>query len=207
MIVGVDQSKRSTGVVVLDNNGNMVGFKLITPPIEIDNEILIDYQWAKIRELFESVGSNHIDGVALEGAAFHALGKANDLLWGIQWYVRTRLKVEYPDISIGIINVATWRSTLLTKIEQKEWKIKYGGKIGLKHAIVSKLPPDVRIIFENYLINHKEEINAVKVKDWKPGSKSREYEKCIFDLADAYGIAFYRLSLCPKQSKLIRRKS
>lgn len=211
MILGLDQSKRSTGVTAINRNGELLDFTLITPPLTIDNEELINYQWEKIDKFVINLMRGcstyfQIDAVAMEGLAFGAKSASIDLLWAIQWYIRTRFLIEY-NINVGIITAATWRSTIVPIKEQRQAKLNYGGKIGLKHAVEDNLPQDVHDRFAEYLIKEKDRINAVRVANWKPGCKSNEYRKAIWDLGDSWGIAQHRLSLFPKEtSKLIRRK-
>jgi hypothetical protein len=167
----------------------------------MDGEDLIHYQWNEIKTFIDKqMKGNKLVGIALGGAAFSAKGSSNDLLWAIQWYIRTRFMVEFPDIPVGIINVSTWRSHILTKEEQREWKAEYpkNTKLALKLATVKKLPEDLQFRFSKYLDENRDRINAAKNKDWKPGSKSNEYLKGLFDLADSWGIAKHRASLIKK---------
>jgi len=193
MIIGIDQSMKSTAVVALNLKGEMVDFGLIIPPSSLNKEETIHYIW---EPLYFTIGKNYgvIKGIAIEGLAFSAFGNTKDLLYGIQWYVRTRLKVEFPEILVGVINVQTWRSCILTREEQRLYKTKYG-KIGLKIGVVEKLPNEIKMQFDKYLELNKDEINACRVKDWKPGCKSKKYLESMYDLADAWGIATHRLKL------------
>jgi hypothetical protein len=210
MFIGIDQSKRSTAIVAMTRYYKMIDFELINP-IYQDKEELIIYQWNNIKAFIERVKLiapyGCISGIALEGAAFTAVGQACDLLWGIQWYIRTRLIVEYPEVPVGILSPATWRSSLLTRKEQQEWKAKYG-KIGLKHGVISKLPENDKQKFDDYIELHRERL--LELKGFKPDSISKKYKECIFDLGDAWGIANHRVILASKdiiQPKLIRRQT
>lgn len=186
-IIGIDQSKRSTAIVALDDNGELMDFALVTPPLEYDKEILINYQW----EIISCFMTAHKPtAIALEGAAFAAGGASSDLLWGIQWYIRTRTFVEFPDVPIGIITPASWRASIVHAKEQKEFKQRYGGKIGLKHAVISKLPQNVRSAMNNYLDMHKHRLQAAK--GYVAGGTSKEYLTGLHDLADAWGVARHR---------------
>jgi hypothetical protein len=200
IVIGIDQSKRSTAVTALDEYGDLFGFCLINPPLYYDGEKLINYQWEKLSSFLDSMPNDEIV-IALEGAAFAAGGASSDLLWGIQWYIRTRIHVEFPGVPIGIITPATWRSKILPASEQREWKAKCGGKIGLKHGVVAVTPEYIRLRFEAYLEGIKAIILVAKGKE--PDSRSKVYKECLFDLCDSWGIAQHRLSLTKKTAKFV----
>ena len=192
-IVGIDQSKKSTALHALDLHGETLNYLLITPPIELDKEDLICYQWDAIREFLLDIQETHkVIAVAIEGAAFATMGQANDMLWGIQWYVRTRILLEF-DITADILTAATWRSSILTRKEIQNFKADYEGKIGLKHAAMSKLPPALRTELENYVYQERNRINMAKGK--KDGSRSEAYNDALYDLTDSWGLANHRLFL------------
>jgi hypothetical protein len=192
-VIGIDQSKKSTALHALDRHGETISYTLITPPIELIGENLICYQWDAIHEFISDIKSTHaIIGIAIEGAAFTMIGQANDLLWGIQWYVRTRILVEF-DIEATILTAATWRSSILTRQELQSFKADYEGKIGLKHAAVSKLPIALRDELENYVYLERNRINLTKGK--KDGSRSELYKEALYDLTDSWGLAKHLLYL------------
>jgi hypothetical protein len=188
--VGIDQSKRSTAAVSLNDDGEMVGFTLISPSMDMDKEELIAYQWYELNNFLSVQACNSLLAIALEGAAFSAGGSSSDLLWGIQWFLRTSIYINYPEIPIGIITPASWRASIVHIEDQRTYKAMYGGKIGLKHAVKEKLPTSVLTAFVDYLEAYKNSINMAKGKEI--GSRSKEYLKSIYDLADAWGIARHR---------------
>lgn len=201
--IGIDQSKRSTAIVCLDGDGELYDFHLVTPPYEMNGEQLIDYQWQTINRFIDENDDGNLK-IALEGAAFAAGGSSSDLLWGIQWYIRTRIFVEYPGTPIGIITPATWRSSILTTQEQSAFKAQYGGKIGLKHAVVSKLPESV---LEKFSIHVRDNIKYINVsKGYKPEANRKDSYDAIFDLADAWGIARHRYLLDNGYVKPVKAK-
>lgn len=189
MILGIDQSKRSTAITALDMQGNLKDFLLINPPKELDKEDLLLYQWEEIRHFIERQkyynGFQPIVGAALEGLSFGSVGAAKDLLAGLQWYVRARFVVEYPEIPLGVIPVASWRSKILSKTEQASYKKQYK-KDGLKVGVIEKLPKEVLEKFEDYVKGHEDRIREVKGSQWKDS---------LYDLGDSWGIAKHRLSL------------
>lgn len=192
MFIGIDQSKRSTAAVMLNPDGSMKDFTLICLADE-DEELILkqwkDFDYWLQRNLFRG---GKVTGALIEGLSFGSVGSGKDFLAGLQWYFRARFKEEYG-LFLGTTPVSQWRSKVLTKEEQREAKAQ--GKDGLKKACVAKLPADVKDRFSEYLEQHKDEINAVKVKDWKPGSKSKVYLDSMYDLSDAHHICSYRLSL------------
>jgi hypothetical protein len=199
--IGIDQSKKSTALHALDLDGETINYTLITPPIELDSENLICYQWDAIKEFIEDIQCSHeVVGIVLEGAAFAAMGASNDLLWGIQWYVRTRILVEF-DMVVGIITAASWRSSILTRVELQWFKAHHGGKIGLKHAAVSKLPPELRNELERYVYQERNRINLTKGK--KADSRSEVYKDALFDLTDSWGLAWHRICLHHKGHRAV----
>jgi len=175
MIIGIDQSKRSTAVVCMDLAGRLVDFLLINPPKELDGEVLISYQWDLI-DSFVSAYQKDLKGIALEGLSFNSVGSGKDLLAGIFWAVRLNLYKKFPEIPVGVIPSASWRSAFIDKEKRKKIK-ELGIKDGLKKATVDELPFEVRVRFENYIRE-----NGIK-------------KEALWDLADAFGIAKYRLSL------------
>lgn len=187
MIIGIDQSKRSTAAVALNLDGSLKNAVLITPPKEIDKEDLIIYQWTILHNFLKFMQPT---AIALEGAAFAAGGSSTDLLWGIQWFIRTSIKMEFPSVPIGIITPASWRASVVPIEEQRKFKLDYGGKIGLKHAVVSKLPKDVLNHFLEYV--EKERRSILLSKGIKPEGRSNAHKEALFDLADAWGIAHHR---------------
>lgn len=201
IVIGIDQSKRSTAVVALEDD-KLVDFMLVTPPSNYDTERLINYQWSLIEQFIDNMYKLDCDvAIALEGAAFAAGGASSDLLWGIQWYIRTRIFVQYPMSPIGIITPATWRSKVLPIVEQREFKSKFGGKIGLKHGVVSKLPEFIREKFDKYLERNK--FTILESKGREADGRSEKYKEGLFDLADAWGIATHRTLLSKGTKKAV----
>lgn len=191
--LGIDQSKRSTGCVLLDDTGEMVDFTLICEALA-DNEMLLRVQWYTFRHWIDAVTDSLVDLKAglIEGLAFGAVGGSKDFLAGLQWYFRAQFLGEY-NFSLGTVPVTMWRSKVLTKEEQRDAKA--AGKDGLKWAVFNKLPATVRTQFANYVELHRDEINRAKDAKTKLGSKSKKYLEAMWDLADAYFIAQHCLQL------------
>lgn len=175
MIIGIDQSKRSTAAVCIDMDKVLVDFMLVNPPKSMDGEELIHYQWQDLDE-FILPYATQLRGVALEGLSFNSVGSGKDLLAGIFWYIRTCLFRYYPTKPVGVIPVLAWRSKVIDAAERKVIN-SFRVKDGIKKFTVEKLPYEVKVKFEQYIREQ--------------GIK----KEAIYDLADAYFIAQYRLSL------------
>lgn len=172
MFLGVDQSKRSTGVVLLNAEGNLEDFMLISPPKEMDGVELIAYQWDLLNK-FLGNGLKILDGALIEGLSFGAIGGAKDLLAGLNWYFRVEMsRLGY---FLGTVPVTMWRSKVVHKDEAKEAKAL--GKDGIKKVTVSKVPIDILEKFQSYVV--------------KNGCK----KDAIYDLVDAYFIAKHSFGL------------
>lgn len=181
MIIGIDASLRSTGLVAIDDEGNLVDAEIIAASKTFDGEDLLLYQVKQIIRFVER-NKKGLVGVAIEGLSFGAVGSRKDLLAGVYWSIRLALRYKFPTLPIGSVPVSAWRSKVLTKEEQKLCRSS-GVKDALKKATVDKLPQEVRDIFECYIRSCLMDcFNNVK------GTS-------VYDLTDAYFIAQYRLSL------------
>lgn len=189
MIIGIDASLRSTAIVNINENKNLIDFKLIkSKPNEIktnknkpypvfNDEDLIIYNSKEVVSFVKKcIDKNIINGIVIEGLSFAGLSGSKDIIQGSFWNILVELKKVFPDIPRGRIPVSSWRSPLTTKEERKLYKEKYGKK-GIKELIVGKLPKEIKTKFEKYI-------------------KENKYEKDgIYDLADAYFICCFRLGL------------
>lgn len=207
MIIGIDQSKRSTALVSLFPDGSIADLELINPGKDLDGEFLIKYQWDHIHDFLKRHQS--IRAIALEGLAFGSQDSSYDLLCGIHWHIRTQLFTFYPKIFSGVIAVSSWRSKILSKEEQRMWKANFmGDRVGLKHGVLSKIPENDMRKIDIYMDVNRERINAsLGLNNLKGNTKPFQAKK--FDIGDAWGIAKYRLSLAPKvpaKTALLRRK-
>lgn len=169
MYLGIDQSKRSTGLVLLDKDGELKDFRLICPSMTLDGVELVQYQVDQyVKFLIKNDLTYNKPKVALiEGLSFGAIGGAKDILAGLNWVFRF-VSLSTGEFYLGTVPVAGWRSKVISKEEQREAK---QIKDGLKKAVVDKLPVDVREAFTEY----------VKGKSFKKES--------LYDITDAYWIA------------------
>ncbi len=175
MYLGIDQSKRSTGLVLLDAEGELKDFRLICPSMTLDGVELVQYQVDQyVKFLIKNDLTYNKPKVALiEGLSFGAIGGAKDILAGLNWVFRF-VSLSTGGFYLGTVPVAGWRSKVLNKEEQRDAK---QIKDGLKKAVVDKLPVDVRLLFTEY----------VKSKGFKKES--------LYDLADAYMISRYAFGI------------
>lgn len=177
--IGIDQSKRSTGLVALDSNGGVIDFVLACSE-ETDNLQLLSYQCelvcAWINALSRNTGKSYGGGL-IEGISFGSVGSGKDFLAGLQWSLR--LTTMWKGFPLGTIPVSMWRSPLLSVAARKEAKA--AGANGLKQAVYDKVPEDVRRLFEQYVARHKFK------------------RKSLWDLSDAYWIAQHCRKLFTKE--------
>lgn len=166
--LGIDQSKRSTGITMLDEEGLFVASLLISEP-KLDNEDLMLHQWYSFKHwLGEVIGDrSSIKGALIEGLSFGSVGGAKDFLAGLQWNFRCNFR-DGLNTFLGTVPVTMWRSKVLSKEEQKEAKAL--GKDGLKKAVFNKLSPTLQELF------------TMQAKEF--GKKDS-----IYDLADSFFIA------------------
>jgi len=177
LYLGIDQSKRSTGMVLVNEEGELIDYKLINEP-KLDGEELILLQLQQLHTFILDniyVGANAgLAGALIEGLSFGSVGSGKDFLAGLQWAFRVFMYDTYR--FLGTVPVSEWRSKVLTKEEQREAKA--AGKDGLKKACVEKLPWEVREAFVDY-------VGKLKVK-----------KDALYDACDAYWIAQHCKKVC-----------
>jgi len=189
VFLGIDQSKRSTGCVWVDDTGEVIHFTLLAPHKDLDDVGIINEQWQELNYNLNYTAA--CDFAVIEGLSFAAVGSGKDFLAGLQWHFRANMELQHS-VFLGPVPVTSWRSKVLSKEEQREAKA--DGKDGLKWAVFNKLPAQIRKNFSDYVYLHRERINAAKGL----GPKSVKYVDASWDLADAYWLAEYRrkLSTC-----------
>jgi len=174
MLVSMDMSMRSSGLVALTPDDELVEFEIIktTKDDFPDTEQLIAFIVLSTMLFINQVKATKF---VIEGLAFAANSSSKDILAGIYWAIRTEIWTKCPDILIGSIPVQSWRSKVLNKEDRKYAKENYTPKKeALKIATVKKLPADISKIFLDYL-------------DLMSYDK-----KSMYDLADAYFLGKHR---------------
>ena len=176
LIMAVDMSLRSTGVVVIDAaDDSLVHYELIkTDPMSFpdDEQTIMHYQ-DRFHDLLLKFMA--VKQFVIEKPALGAKSSRKDVIAGAYWAVRSVVYRYFPHVLIGTVTVNTWRNWLTTKEERKVFD--KACQDPLKNVVVSKLPDDVWRKFVLYV-----EENSW---DWKS----------VFDISDAYGLALYRSSL------------
>ena len=169
--VGIDQSKRSTGVAIIDENEQIKGFTIIANVVD-DGVPLIRHQWDSLLTLMQLTihDFGQLRGGLIEGLSFGSVGSGKDFLAGLQWIFRYNFEDVFG-LHLGTVPVSMWRSQVLTKAEQREAKAE--GKDGLKRAVYNKLPEQARQFVDGFVAQE--------------GLK----KTAIYDGADAYFIAVH----------------
>lgn len=191
LALGIDQSKRCTACVVIEMDGSLEACTLICAPQGMDGFNVIDYQWEAFCDFWESI-EGEVETAAIEKLALNAKGSSKDLLAGLNYAFQWQADKEFG-LFLGVVPVTSWRSKVLSKEEQRVARTE--GKDGLKWATYDKLPAAVREAFDLYVEEHKHYILQAKDKKWKPSSKSNVYKLALLDLADAYWLARYLLTI------------
>ena len=173
--VSLDISMRCSGVVILNEDGDLVDYTLITSK-KITDEELLEYNVNAVLEFLKPY-RDKISNIVIEGLAFMGLCKRKDLLYGNYWVIRFFLYREFGDsVEYNNYTVAQWRKSVISKERAKE--IKDAGedtKGWQKRECVDKLPLDVRVKFETYIKENKHKKDA------------------IYDTTDAYFMAKFKL--------------
>jgi hypothetical protein len=190
--VGIDLSLRSTGLVCIDEKGDLADYNLVhsTPEQLNDEELLI----SNITKIITFVEKQYVKfdelRVAIEGLSFAGRSGEKDKIDGHFWFLKVSLKIFFPDVLVGIIPVNSWRSRVLTRQDSDKYKKRYG-KLGVKIGCTHKLPDYVRNNFQDYIRKYKLDQEKKKGK-WKNKPKDKNP---LFDLTDAFFIAEYRRKL------------
>ena len=181
MIVAGDISLRSSGLTALDMEGNLRICEIVASKKEdLDDENLLIHNAQRVVDFIKDARKlGKIEGIVFEGLSFMSVSGDKDKLYGNLWHMRCEVRKAFPDIPMGVVPVTTWRSKALSKEEQRYWKAQ--GKDGLKLGVVDKLPADVKLVFEEHLVYK--------------GMKQLKSKNPMFDLADSYFLAKYRLGL------------
>lgn len=190
MIIGIDLSLRSTGIVSLNEDSTLSDFAIIASltgnekskskaniPIKNQEELLIHNAKEICAFIDTQMSFSAIDGIALEGLSFGGISGSKDILQGNFWHVRCEIFKRFGDIPIGIIPITSWRAKVLDKKKKSKYLEIHGKKKYLKQGVVDELPEDVREAFKEY----------IKLERFKKDS--------IYDLADAYFVTKFRAGL------------
>ncbi len=174
--VSLDISMRSTGVVVLSDDGKMVDFSIVSSKTITDEE-LMEHNITAILKFLEPY-KEKIGSIVIEGLAFMGVCRRKDLLYGNYWVIRYFLWQVFGDnVEYNHYTVSQWRKSVISKERAKEIKEAGNDKKGWqKIECVGRLPEGIKLAFETYVKENK----SVK-KD------------AIYDLTDSYFMAKFKL--------------
>ena len=193
-MVGIDLSLRSTGLVHL-KNGELNQFQLVQPsPKDYQDESILIYNSDVILKF---IAETKPYVIGLEDLSYNSISSSKDLIAGNFWYLRTQLKIHYPEIPIIIVPVLSWRSPLFNKAERD--KKKENDKLlkilkeQLKAIKSKKEKQELAKANEELILNsnikyltYEKLPEEVKCQFIEYG-----YNNGAFDLSDAYWIANY----------------
>lgn len=170
----LDVSMRSTGIVILDDDGNLIDKNIVSNPDE-DNEELLDKNSKDITGFLKQF---ELTTISYEGLSFQGKSAKRDLIDGNYWHLRWSLKTHFPHCDIFIIPVERWRKQVIPLERKRELKqlIKDGEMKKAnwhKNECVRVLPDDIRENFEIF----------VEERKLKKGS--------IYDITDAYWLGHF----------------
>ena len=171
MKVGIDQSFTSTGVVLVDDNNQMVDFAVFNSTTSNDIHLrgreIVDQVIGFIRK------HDKIDSVRIEGLAFGGFGNATRNLSGLQWIL--------IDNIIHVENIISHEQ--LHIINPRRLKVfATGSGKAEKINMIESLPNEVLDKFAK---------SGYKLKTNKHGKTIAS--KGLNDLADAYWLATFEL--------------
>lgn len=198
MKIGIDLALRKIGIVVLDDNNNLIDFTLFdSDPKKLNNEDLLFSNGYNIFTFIDNAMKNEFDSiyVNLEGLTFNSKSASMDLIDANHWYVRVRLKSELG-IKVNVIPPKSWQKSICNlfpcevnniynkwpiirakkglKLTKEEKSLNNRSKANIRKEMkaffYSKLPDDIKESFSKYILNNK------LPKDG------------IYDLSDAYWI-------------------
>ena len=176
-LMGIDQSIRSTGIVIVDENLKLIESQLIVTlkDTKEDNQRLEMIYEIK-NQFFDILKKYNDIDIYIEGISFSSNSKVKDFLIGLQYYLR--MSLYESNYYSKIISVQHWRNKILKNRYDKEYlKELRKSKPDYKELCYSLLPEDVK---KNFMETEK---NIDKeYKDFK--LKSKKYQ----DLTDAYFI-------------------
>jgi hypothetical protein len=173
----MDMAMRSSGIMALTSENNVIGFEVIKTRLEDfpDHEDMIIHV---VRETIRFITEFEGDFFVIEGLAHGAKNASFDVIAGLFWSIRCAIWKHFIELPIGIVPVTSWRSKVLNKEDRAYAKENYSPKADvMKIATVKKLPLELYEWFTAYV------------------ECSGFNKKSIYDLADAYFLGVYRNSL------------
>jgi hypothetical protein len=176
MLVAMDMSMRSSGLIAMTPRNEIIGLDIIKTSLDEypDHEETIIHV---IDATVDFIAEFSADAFVIEGLSYGAKSAYKDVIDGLFWGIRVAIWRKF-EIPIGVVPVTSWRSKVLNKEDRKYAKENYSPKADvIKIATVKKLPAAVNKDFVDF------------IEGMHYGKKS------IYDLADAYFLGIYRNSL------------
>ena len=116
-ILGIDLSLRSSGLCLLEDK-NLFDYKLIqSSSKDLNEEALLIHN---INEICSFISFCKPDMLTLEDLSYDSPSGEKDLIAGQNWYLRIKIKQDFPTIPLKVFKVMEWRSPLFSKVENKE---------------------------------------------------------------------------------------
>ena len=133
LYVGIDLSLRSTAVMILDKNFNIISMQVVTSTTKQynDEELLIYNSKTIVNFITNTIndpklGANYQDGIvipikniAIERLSYASKSAKSDVISANSWILRCRLKDTFPTSPIQIVSVKEWRNKFLSDVEQR----------------------------------------------------------------------------------------
>lgn len=189
MYLGIDLSLRSTGLCFLGKD-DVVKYKIVAPSAKkFNDEELLIHVAEEICSFIEECQPTHI---GLEGLSFGSLSSSKDIIAGNFWYIRTMIYKNFPDVTLEIIPVLTWRSKLFDKPQRDELKANTLAVKALKLSfkdLTKEQKAEIALANEEMILN-----SDIKHVTWKKvpeplRTEFQGFKKGCYDLTDAYFIA------------------
>lgn len=190
MYLGIDLSLRSTGLVSIDKF-DIVTYKLITSDSKnLNDEELLNYN---ANEIIKYIKEHKIASIGLEGLSFGSISASKDIIAGNFWYLKTRIKLECPEVEVIIVPVLSWRSKLFNKEERKTLKENSASVKLLKKELKSLSKEDKKkkaIENEQLILNSDiKYVTWLKLPEpYKSQFENIGFKKGCYDLTDAFWI-------------------
>jgi hypothetical protein len=185
--VAVDASLRSTGVCTLwgpPEDPNLLEFGLIQHTDVIGESLIqkiaddvVGYVGRALRASrpMETTGTGIC--FVIEGLAYGAVSSTRDAICGMHWHIRCEVAHHFPEVAIGVISPSEWFARAVTKETAKTYKAS-GDKRWRKNVVFDALPAPLQDAFRSL------------VQDKCPKKK-----EAVYDLADAFFLGKYRMTL------------
>jgi hypothetical protein len=191
MLLSIDLSLRSAGVVLFNLDGSIEDFMVTNNKESKDEDLLIK----NANDILTFIKGRDIKIVAIEGLSFASISSSKDTIAGNFWNLRCALKQTIDLYIQHIVPVTRWRKLVISKERVKELELEIGqivikvNKKG-KESKKVKLPSGwqkkecVRVLPEEVNTRFSSYVKENKLK-----------KEAIYDLTDAYWLGKYIFTL------------